>query len=274
MSDVRKGKDRVQTHKQDTAPSHSEIDPNQEQHPGETKLNAWSILGRAIVMAGAVFAAGLILTITLSILYKFDTLPMRGDTLASVDKTQHFEPYYPKLRPFAIVTDPSQRGDESQFSRIGAIGTGFFIYTIVNTFHWVMELGVESLGNMILIPIVVLCVGSAIFFYKMIPRSLQKPSMALSVGIGLSILHSCILLVFFVMIFLLSSLFPNAFPSMTTFSSLFQRPYFYSGDVMMSTTRAGVLILLLTGYTYGAISGGILYAWVSFHDILSRREIH
>jgi hypothetical protein len=34
----------------------------------------------------------------------------------------------------------------------------------------------------------------------------------------------------------------------------------------MSTTRSGVLILLLTGYTYGAISGGILYAWVSLRD--------
>lgn len=269
MSDLRKAKDRTAASKRDVVAVHPEPPLNTNESVEEVKLTAWAIFGRALVVASIVFAAGFFLTCAASTFYNFKSLPHKGEIRNRSDATQVFVPDYPKMRTFAIVSDPSQQGSESQFTRLGVMGTTFFLYTILNTFHWAMEIGFDSLGGMVLIPLAAICIGSAIFFFKMIPRSMQKPDMALSVGIGISVLHASIILIFFVLMLLIATIFPGLSNSLATFASLYQRPYFYSGDVMMSTTRAGVLILILTGYTYGAISGGILYAWVSLRKAIT-----
>ncbi|MBN2329109.1 MAG: hypothetical protein JXR73_18355 [Candidatus Omnitrophica bacterium] len=261
MRDTRKRKNRPQDQKGNISSEDWSAKKAPLSESGEVRVNAWSIFARAAAIAAAVFLTGFVLTVISSVAYDFQDLPHKGMVQYGSDRNQIFYPYYPNLHKFAIVDNPSQAGSESLFTRIGTLGTGFFIYAVINTFHWVMEIGFSSLGGMVLIPIVVLVVGAAIFFYKMLPYSLQKPDAALRSGIGISMIHA----LFVVAVFLL------ALQISPTFKSMFRGPYFYSGDILMTTTRAGIPILLLTGFAYGAIAGGILYAWVSIRQYLPKR---
>ncbi len=235
----------------------------------ETQVNAWSILGRAVIVAAIVFFTGMAMTLIASWAYNFQDLPHRGEIQYSgANKVPSFYAYYPSLRKFAITEDPTQAGSESQFTKIGTVGTGFFVYVVINAFHWVMEIGFSSLGGMVLIPIMVLIVGSAIFYFKMLPRSMQKLENALTAGIGIAMLHALIVIVFFLI----------ALQLIPTFNTIFHPPYFYSGDVLMSTIRAGIPILIMTSFAYGSIAGGILYllAWMRavLHSEHSGHLIH
>lgn len=233
-----------------------------ERSPEEVKVDAQELLIRALMLSGVLLIAGFAMTLMASVIYDYKDLPHKGEIQYTSNNAQTFYPYYPNLRKFAILNDPSQPGTESMFTRLGTLGTAFFLYSVINTFHWIMEIGLSCLGNTILIPIVVLVVGSAVFYFKMLPRSMQKPDNALAVGIGISMLHSLILVVLFVLILQLSP----------TFHSVFRRPFFYSGDILMTTTRAGMPILLMTGFAYGAVAGGILYALVQLRTFLYGEE--
>ncbi|MGC9326077.1 MAG: hypothetical protein ACP5I1_00440 [Candidatus Hinthialibacter sp.] len=261
MSDVRKRKNRSQPPKGKSFPEDSTSKAAPRSELEEVHVNAWSIFARAAAVAAVVFLAGFVLTLISSVVFDFKELPHKGMIQYGSDRNQIFYPYYPNLRKFAIVDNPAQAGSESLFTQIGDLGTGFFLYSVINTFHWVMEIGFSSLGGMVLIPLMVLVAGAAIFFYKMLPYSLQKPDAALTSGIGISMIHSLLVVVIFILALQISP----------TFQSMFRGPYFYSGDVLMTTTRAGIPILLLTGFAYGAIAGGILYAWVSIRRYIPKR---
>lgn len=262
MGDVRKNPSRSSKNPANAPRQQSNSKTIAERSPEEVKVDAREILIRALMMAGILLIAGFAMTLIASVVYDYKDLPHKGEIQYTSNNAQTFYPYYPNLRKFAIVNDPAQPGTESMFSKMGALGTGFFLYSVINTFHWIMEIGFSSLGNMILIPIIVLVVGSAVFYFKILPRSLQKPDNALAVGIGISMLHSLILVVLFILVLQISP----------TFHSVFRRPYFYSGDILVTTTRAGMPILLMTGFAYGAVAGGILYALVSVRRVLYGEE--
>ncbi len=264
MGDVRKHATRPSKSHVNASPQHPYIKTIAERSLDEVKVDAWKLLVRAFMLAGILLVVGFTMTLIASVVYDYKDLPHKGEVQYTSNNAQTFYPYYPNLRKFAIVNDPTQPGTESMFTRLGALGTAFFLYSVINTFHWIMEIGLSCLGNMILIPIIVLVVGSAVFYFKMLPRSLQKPDNALAVGIGISMLHSLILVILFILALQLSP----------TFQSVFRRPYFYSGDILMTTTRAGMPILLMTGFAYGAVAGGILYALVQVRMFLYGEESH
>jgi hypothetical protein len=246
MSDVRRRKNRSPK----TIQPVNETKPVANEIVQEVHVDAWSIFGRAATVAALALLVGFILTFVSTMVYDFKNLPNTGRIqYDSTSKQQTFYSHYPTLRKFAILENSLKPTAETQFTKIGSIGTGFFVFSVINTFHWIMEIGFGCLGGMILIPIFVLIIGSSIFFFNLLPYSMQKSSNALPVGIGISMLHSFMLLVLF---FIVLQVFP-------AYNALFKSPYFYSGDVIMTTTRAGAPILLLTGFTYGTIAGGVLY---------------
>ncbi len=260
MSDVRRRKSRSPK----TIQPVNDAKPVEKEIVQEVHVNAWSLFARAAFVAALVLLVGFILTLTATLVYDFKDLPNLGRV--QYDNTlnkQTYYFYYPSLQKFSIFENALNPTTETEFTKIGNIGTGFFVFSVINTFHWVMEIGFGSLGGMILIPIFVLIIGSSIFFFNLLPYSMQKPENALPVGIGISMLHSFMLLILF---FIVLQLFPE-------YGTLFSKQYFYSGDVIMTTTRAGAPIMLLTGFTYGAIAGGILYCMVYAKALIFNGEV-
>ncbi|MFB3788696.1 MAG: hypothetical protein ACE15F_20245 [bacterium] len=253
MSDIRKRQDEVNVKKQaesrnPNVPGASDVTPVPVSHaPGIPEIPWGAMVRRGILTAAGIFMAGVLMTAMAASLSSIQNLPHRGLTQLKQDGTSEFVPYYPKMRPFAIVEDDSQAGNESQFTRLGALGTGLFFYTVLNTFHWTLELELSTIGGMLVIPLFVLTVGGYLFYFKYLPPARRNDSNLLMFGAGMGLLHAWVVLLVWIAV---SSFWP-------VYGSLFGPPYFYSGAEIPVRVTA-IPIMLLTGFTYGAIAGGIL----------------
>ncbi|NPU95988.1 MAG: hypothetical protein HPY51_02070 [Candidatus Omnitrophica bacterium] len=253
MSDIRKKRDKVFIKKSldyaKTDPPSTEAPPSPAA-PADSRqeIPRGALFRRGFLYALGAFATGVLMTTMAVSFANLASLPHRGLTQLKQDGTSEFVPYYPKMRPFAIVEDDSQAGNESQFTRLGLLGTGLFFYTVLNTFHWTLELGLSMIGGMLLIPLFVLTVYGYVFYFKIFPPALRRDSNILMLGSGIGLCHAGIVLLVWI---LGSFVWP-------VYGSLFGPPYFYSGAEIPVRVTA-VPIMLLTGFTYGAITGGILY---------------
>ena len=265
MSDIRKKREDENVKKspeprQPDAPGAASTTPASSAAP-RREIRFGALVRRGILTAASIFMAGVLMTAVAATLSRVQNLPHRGLTQIKQDGTSEFVPYYPKMRPFAIVEDDSQAGNESQFTRLGALGTGLFFYTVLNTFHWTLELELSTIGGMLLIPLFVLTVGCYLFYFKYLPPAARNDSNILMLGAGMGILHALVVLAVWIAV---SLLWP-------VYGQLFGPPYFYSGAEIPVHVTA-VPIMLLTGFTYGAIAGGVLTFVAALRSLLHGSE--
>ncbi len=206
----------------------------------------------------AIFITGFILATISAHFSDFKSKPNRGDVLynTTTKVPVTFRPYYPKLRKFAISDKGWEAGSESQFSRHGTMLTGLFFHIVINAFHWTLEMKFHNLGLMVIIPLFLLFIGNFIFFFKIIPRSKRTQESAVTYSTVLGLSHAFLILIVYIS-------FNFANPG---FGALFGAPYLYAG-AQMSIMIPSALVIMLTGFTYGAICGGVISGLVFLEKI-------
>ena len=95
-----------------------------------------------------------------------------------------------------------------------------------------------------------------IFFFKIVPRAKRTQENAVTYSTVLGFCHAFLILIVYL-------IFSFATPE---FGSLFGYPYLYSG-AQMSIMIPSALVILLTGFTYGAICGGVISGLIFIEKI-------
>jgi len=159
-----------------------------------------------------------------------------------------FQPYYPDFRKYAVETPNSpHRTEESKFSQIGMLGTGLYIYSISNAFHWMLELKFQNFGVILLFPFFML-IGSMILIYlKWLPPDSRQAANMVPFTVGMSAIHAIILIVF-VALFAMTD---------ATFYSLYDDRYVYVGQ-LLGLALPSAFIILGTNLFFGAVAGAVL----------------
>jgi hypothetical protein len=220
-----------------------------------------SVLIRMLAVSLGIFFVGFCLTWLYVEMLDYQKLPSKGNTIMYGNRNYWIESY-PSLRSYAKTGSNIRRGTESsRFEDIGSIGTGLFFFSLINSMHWIVEMSIHALGNIVFIPPVLIILGSIIFFFNMLPPPMQTRTTGLYCSYGIGLLYSILFLIVWYSLILYWD----------TFSHMFGRPYMFSGDQMI-IKFAAFPIILMTGIFYGAIAGGILYFVAAFREVWSQSE--
>lgn len=208
----------------------------------------------------AVYIAGFLLTTVSAQIYDFKSKPNDGDVLYSRTSKEPitFRAYYPQLRKFAITNNGWESGTESQFSRQGILLTGLFFHTVLNAFHWTLEMKLSNLRLMVFIPFILFLLANFVLFFKLIPPSKRTQANVTTYSLAVGLSHAFLVLIVYIVF---SFVFPD-------FGALFGHPFLYSG-AQMPIMLPSILVIVLTGFTYGAICGGIIAGLLFIKTVLS-----
>ena len=209
-----------------------------------------------------VFLGGYIATLIGMEMAGFTKLPLVGELRMGQDGKPNFANYYPFFGQYAIHNESTPTPIESQFSRVGTLGSGLFFYAVLNALQWTFEMQLQNVGGMFLIPLFSILCGGFVIVFKMLPRSKQTGDNAVLLSLLLGVSHA-ILVALVVYLGTLAS---------SRFGSLFDSPYFYVLEMIRRIVPGlfilpGLILMGFTGLTYGAIAGGILSAVVRLRKI-------
>ncbi|MDP8244765.1 MAG: hypothetical protein P9L94_11830 [Candidatus Hinthialibacter antarcticus] len=210
----------------------------------------------SITLAGMLFI-GFLLTTIVTETKQFRALPNKGSVQTDNEGNQYFGAQYTGMRRFSYVTQDDHFASETNYLKdIGVLGTGFYIYTITNAFHWSLEFQSGYLGVLVWIPFLVIAAGCSFFYFYFLPKRAQSRDSAIFFSTLFSGMHAAVLIVF---MFLFASI-------SSSFSALYNVPVLNNGGQMIGLMLPGAFVLFMTNIFYGAIVGVIL----GFVSLLSK----
>lgn len=215
---------------------------------------------RFLIVAGAMFGAGLIIAMLGTLSMNYMALPNAGQMMVDRGGNEYFLADYSFFYRYTVRTEEDPFGTQtSLFREAGFIPTSVYVYSVSNAMHWIFEWTTTNLQFLVVVPFLVILGGSGLFCLWFLPASWRTQERILYSCVALALAHG-ILVIMTVMFFALVS---------GSFSAMYAHPLLVGGQ-MTGTLLPGFFILLLTNVLYGSLAALVVYFVSLFQAVTAR----